>query len=95
MFTIFNHFFGYVIERFFGIAPLLGGVVLAIAGWFFDYAAREWRIRLGYSLVMWAAGLSLIGLVLYLDWDVKSLVYCMIWGVLMYLPLPLSMCRAS
>jgi hypothetical protein len=82
-------------QHLFGVAPILGGSLLGIAGWFFDYAVCEFRLRPGYSLLMWVTGLSIIGLVLYLDWDVKSLVYCGIWGVLMYLPLRLSMRRAS
>ena len=95
MFTIFNHLFGRLVERLFGVAPLFGGFVLALAGWFFDYAVREWRVRTGYSLLMWATGIALIGMVLYLDWDLRSLIYCVIWGVLMYIPLRLSIRRAS
>jgi hypothetical protein len=36
-------------ERLFGVAPIFGGVLLGIAGWFFEYAAyeraEEWDIR--------------------------------------------------
>ena len=95
MFTVFHHLFGHFVERIFGMSPVIGGFLLGLAVWFFDYAVREWRKRLGYSLIMWLAGILLIGFVLYLDWDVRSLIYFGIWGVLMYLPLRASMRRAS
>jgi hypothetical protein len=91
MLSIFHALFGHLIERLFGVAPLFGGAVLALAGWFFDYAVREFPRRLGLSLIMWVTGILLFGLVMYLDWDMKSLFYCVIWGILMYLPMRKAM----
>jgi hypothetical protein len=82
-----EHLIGPFAEKLFGGPAIFGGILLALGGWFCDYAVIEWRQRRGYSVVMWACGLALVEVVLYMDWDADVLLRCVILGVLMYLPL--------
>lgn len=82
------HFLGPLAEKAFGTAAIVGGTALALGGWFCDYGLIEWRCRRwAYSFTMWAIGTCLVGFVFYLDWDSSVLFRCILWGVLMYLPL--------
>jgi hypothetical protein len=87
MLAFIEHLLGPLMERVLGAAAMLGGFLLLIAFWFFDYAAADWRVRKGTSLLMWGLGALLIVVFFCIDWDDQALIGSVILGTLMYLPL--------
>ena len=85
---LFSHLFSHLSQKFFGPTAMFGGILLAMGGWFGDWAVREWRRgRRGYATVMGAIGAAIAGFVVYIDWDVPTLGRCVIVAAIVYIPL--------
>ena len=65
---------------------MFGGMLLALGGWFGDWAVREWPRRPLYGMLMGAIGAGIVGFVFYIDWDTATLLRCVIVGLLLYVP---------
>src|SRR5688572_14049072 len=89
-----EHLFGPIFEKLFGLQAIFGGMLLAIALWFLDYALLEWRIRKLYAIIMAVVGIACIVAVLWIEWEPSALLRCAIVGALFYIPLRMSIRRS-
>jgi hypothetical protein len=83
------------LEGLIGPAPLFGGVLLGLAGWFALYAARCWRDQRVYSLIMWCVSALLLGAILYVEWEGAAFTKCALIGLIFYLGFRASMRAAT
>jgi hypothetical protein len=90
-----EHLFGPMFEKLVGREAIFGGILLAVALWFLDYAVLEWRVRKHYSVVMAVVGVGCVVGVLWIDWEPWALLRCGIVGFVFYLPLRLSIRRSA
>jgi hypothetical protein len=95
MFHGLEHLFGPIFEKLFGLQAICGGMLLAVALWFLDYALLEWRVRKHYSIMMTATGVAFVFAVVQVDWEPSALFRCAVVGFLFYVPLRLSIRRSA
>jgi hypothetical protein len=89
-----EHLFGPLFEKWIGAPAMFGGIILALSGWFIDYAVIERRRRKGYAILLAVFGAGLLGIFLYADWDACSLIKSMIIALPSYFLLRRSIRRA-